>query len=299
MWSAAVLLATCVVVAVVAVVAEDAAGTQPEGVCPRIVPRDEWGARLPKLVTEMQNPVTTVVIHHTASPAYCATTADCIAAMQSMQVYHQDGNGWDDIGYSFAVGGDGRVYKGRGWNRIGAHAPPYNADSIGITLIGDWSNEAPPKVMLDAVEWLIRCGVDTGRIAPNYQLVGHRQVRHTECPGNGLFAVIQTWDHWVQDPAPPARRPGLEHHHHAEAAAVAPLLVVPETPEPQTPAAAAGLYDPSTPDAEQAVEVVEVRPLNKRSLWDRLVTIWEKEAMRQAAIARREELAALQQQDAS
>lgn len=43
-----------------------------------------------------------------------------------------DSNGWDDIGYSFIVGEDGNVYEGRGWRRVGAHAPNYNSNSIGF-----------------------------------------------------------------------------------------------------------------------------------------------------------------------
>ncbi|KAE8746889.1 peptidoglycan-recognition protein [Frankliniella occidentalis] len=273
-------------------------------VCPRIVPRDEWGARPPKAVLEMHNPVSTVVIHHTYSPSYCASAAACEEAMRSMQ--------------TFAVGGDGRVYKGRGWNRVGAHAPPYNQDSIGITLIGDWTAQAPPKEMLDAVSWLIRCGVDTGRIAPDYQLIGHRQARDTACPGDGLFAVVRTMPRWTATPAPP------KHHGLSAAAPAAPALdhlssdlpipaaAVPEAPAAATaaaapvvlevsatpsPAARAGTYDPSTPVASR--DAVEVRQLNKRaslragSLWDRLVLIWEHEAARQES-----EAAAAASQDA-
>lgn len=40
---------------------------------------------------------------------------------------------------SFAIGGDGQIYEGRGFNVIGAHAPKYNDKSVGICLIGDWS----------------------------------------------------------------------------------------------------------------------------------------------------------------
>lgn len=57
-----------------------------------------------------------------------------------MQDMHQLKNGWNDIGYSFAIGGDGRIYHGRGFNVIGAHAPRYNDKSIGICLIGDWTS---------------------------------------------------------------------------------------------------------------------------------------------------------------
>lgn len=58
-----------------------------------------------------------------------------------MQDYHQLQRGWNDIGYSFAIGGDGMIYVGRGFNVIGAHAPKYNDRSVGICMIGDWRSE--------------------------------------------------------------------------------------------------------------------------------------------------------------
>lgn len=61
--------------------------------------------------------------------------------MQKIQNLHQLSNGWNDIGYSFAVCGNGRIYMGRGYNVIGAHAPQYNDKSIGICLIGDWRSK--------------------------------------------------------------------------------------------------------------------------------------------------------------
>lgn len=61
--------------------------------------------------------------------------------MRKMQDMHQLNNGWNDIGYSFAIGGDGRIYHGRGYGVIGAHAPRYNDKSIGICLIGDWTSK--------------------------------------------------------------------------------------------------------------------------------------------------------------
>ena len=61
--------------------------------------------------------------------------------MRKMQDMHQLQNKWNDIGYSFAIGGDGEIYHGRGYNVIGAHAPRYNDKSIGICLIGDWTSK--------------------------------------------------------------------------------------------------------------------------------------------------------------
>jgi hypothetical protein len=42
---------------------------------------------------------------------------------------------------SFAVGGEGRVYEGRGWTTVGAHAPGYNSQSMGLVLIGDFQSK--------------------------------------------------------------------------------------------------------------------------------------------------------------
>lgn len=52
-----------------------------------------------------------------------------------------DDRQWFDIGYNFVIGEDGNVYEGRGWDYVGAHAPGYNTQSIGICVIGDFSGE--------------------------------------------------------------------------------------------------------------------------------------------------------------
>lgn len=165
-----------------------------------IVSRSDWNAKPPKAVENMTNPVPFVVIHHSYIPAACETKDDCIKAMQSMQEFHQGDRGWNDIGYSFAVGSDGRAYEGRGWSTVGAHAPRYNNKSIGICVIGDWMEKIPPKNQLDTVKNLIDYGVQEGKIIKNYTLIGHRQVRKTECPGTKFYNEISTWPHYSELP---------------------------------------------------------------------------------------------------
>lgn len=82
-----------------------------------------------------------VIIHHSYIPSAKYTESECKEAMRSMQNAHQITNGWNDIGYSFAICGDGRIYQGRGYNVVGAHAPRYNDKSIGICIIGDWRSK--------------------------------------------------------------------------------------------------------------------------------------------------------------
>eukprot|EP00099_Drosophila_melanogaster_P028248 NP_731575.1 peptidoglycan recognition protein LB, isoform C [Drosophila melanogaster] len=163
----------------------------------RLLSRSDWGARLPKSVEHFQGPAPYVIIHHSYMPAVCYSTPDCMKSMRDMQDFHQLERGWNDIGYSFGIGGDGMIYTGRGFNVIGAHAPKYNDKSVGIVLIGDWRTELPPKQMLDAAKNLIAFGVFKGYIDPAYKLLGHRQVRDTECPGGRLFAEISSWPHFT------------------------------------------------------------------------------------------------------
>lgn len=69
--------------------------------CPRIISRNEWGARPPKSVSLMNLPVNITVIHHSVmGEGECFTQADCMKVMKEIQVFHMDGNGWDDIGYT-------------------------------------------------------------------------------------------------------------------------------------------------------------------------------------------------------
>lgn len=37
------------------------------------------------------------------------------------------------------IGGDGNVYEGAGFHKVGAHTRGYNSRSIGIAMIGNFS----------------------------------------------------------------------------------------------------------------------------------------------------------------
>ncbi|KAJ8712951.1 hypothetical protein PYW08_008255 [Mythimna loreyi] len=160
------------------------------------VDRENWGARPPNGFTPLSLPVPYVVVHHSYIPPDCETTAACERSMRVMQDMHQINNGWVDIGYNFAVGGEGSVFEGRGWNAVGAHATTFNVKSIGICMIGDFVGKLPPAAQIQSLKDLIAAGVEQGYIRPDYKLIGHRQVSATECPGQALFDEISTWDHF-------------------------------------------------------------------------------------------------------
>ena len=56
---------------------------------------------------------------------------------------------YEDIAYSFLVGEDGRIYEGRGWNKVGAHSYRYNSRSYGISFIGNYNFTLPNNAALN------------------------------------------------------------------------------------------------------------------------------------------------------
>lgn len=104
--------------------------------------RKEWQAR-PPIARELMDktPKPYVVIHHGGITHYCYDVKTCSAIVREYQNLHLDERGWYDIGYSFVIGEDGNAYEGRGWDYVGAHAPGYNTQSIGICIIGDFSSK--------------------------------------------------------------------------------------------------------------------------------------------------------------
>ncbi|KAK9302106.1 hypothetical protein QLX08_005824 [Tetragonisca angustula] len=164
------------------------------------IERNEWGAQPPVTnLIKMNLPVPYVIISHTVTE-FCETRSECIFFVRNTQTYHIESRKYSDIAYNFLVGGDGYVYVGRSWDYMGAHAFGFNNRSIGISFIGTFNTVVPPKSQLHAAQRIIELGVENGKIAPDYKLLGHRQVSRTLSPGNALYSVIQTWTHWSPTP---------------------------------------------------------------------------------------------------
>lgn len=65
------------------------------------------------------------------------------------------------------------------------------------------SAELPPENMMNALKNLIQSSMDKGVLSKTHKVLGHRQVRATECPGDRLFQEISTWEHFSAKPAGP------------------------------------------------------------------------------------------------
>ncbi|XP_062593637.1 peptidoglycan recognition protein 1-like [Saccostrea cucullata] len=106
---------------------------------------------------------------------------------------------WDDIGYNFLVGDDGNIYEGQGWGRQGIHVGNNNDKALGVSFIGTFMDKVfPGEAAIGAAKNLIQCGVDLGYISTDYQLLGHRAVKDTLCPGDNLYDAIKEWHNFSE-----------------------------------------------------------------------------------------------------
>ncbi len=114
-----------------------------------------------------------IVIHHTASPR--ETT------VEDIRTWHKK-RGFSDIGYHFVIDGEGIVRKGRDLSKIGAHVKGLNWRAIGIAVTGD--NTVPGMEWTEFQVDVLRTMIQAMRILfPDAKVVGHRDLRPTECPG--------------------------------------------------------------------------------------------------------------------
>ncbi|XP_063824337.1 peptidoglycan recognition protein-like [Ostrinia nubilalis] len=162
-----------------------------------IIPITEWAGSEINRKQELANPVNMVVIQHTASKD-CYSDKLCLQTVNNIRGYVMK-IGFDDIPYSFMVGGNGKVYEGAGWHRVGAHTKGYNDKAIGIGFIGTFVEKLPSPEALKAAKELIEYGVQNNHIAGDYKLFGHRQLSSTVSPGDSLQKEIEGWPHWAKN----------------------------------------------------------------------------------------------------
>ncbi|HJR44774.1 MAG TPA: N-acetylmuramoyl-L-alanine amidase [Actinomycetota bacterium] len=199
--------------------AEAAVGT------PDVITRAEWGANESLKRTSggcrrtFYN-VQQLFVHHTAGANFDTHPK---ATMRAIYWYHTQRQGWCDVGYNFVIAPDGTVYEGR-WARnyapfehhdsesrdgrvvTGAHVSGFNSGSVGVSLMGNYSQvELPPAARRSLAE-LLAWEADRHNLKPEgshtYRnpdtgvrkrlpfIAGHRDAGQTECPGNLVYAAL-------------------------------------------------------------------------------------------------------------
>jgi hypothetical protein len=158
---------------------------------------------------EYSRDIRKIVIHSTATDAEKDVNGDSEfdeedveAMLRAIYYFHAVWRGWGDIGYHYLIDSFGNVYEGKsgGDYVIGAHAYCGNTGTIGVSFIGDYPNNLPSNAALNSAEKLL------GELANLYELeldefsrwhdknsrnlIGHRDVVATECPGDRLYAYL-------------------------------------------------------------------------------------------------------------
>ncbi len=183
---------------------------------PPIVLRAAWGAdeSIRRAPPSYASSLRFAIVHHTAGQNDY-TRVQAPAIVRGIELYHVQGNGWNDIGYNFLVDRFGTVYEGRyggiDRNVIGAHALGFNTGSVGVAVLGTYGSKAPSQAAQDALEKLLAWRLDIAHVNPLGLLTvisggseryakgipvtlraisGHRDTGFTECPGNALYARL-------------------------------------------------------------------------------------------------------------
>lgn len=122
-----------------------------------------------------------IVVH------YSATYEDQDLGVDDIRSMHKK-RGFNDVGYHYVVKRDGTVQKGRPESVVGAHVAGKNSDSIGVCGIGGLNRATGPNVGVKnwtpaqeaAILTLLK---DLKRRYPGADVVGHRDLAATLCPG--------------------------------------------------------------------------------------------------------------------
>jgi hypothetical protein len=183
---------------------------------PPIITRLAWGANesIRRAAPLYAPAVRYALVHHTAGTnAY--SRAQSAAIVRGIMIYHVKGNGWNDIGYNFLVDKYGQVFEGRyggvDKNVVGAHAQGFNTGSVGVAVIGTYTDAAPSAAAQKALASLLAWRLDLAHVDPLSTLTvasggnprfppgvpvflhaisGHRDTGFTTCPGNALYARL-------------------------------------------------------------------------------------------------------------
>ena len=162
---------------------------------PPIISRAGWGAdeSLTNWEPEYRQPEK-VIIHHTVT-----YNPDPLATLRAIHYYHAVTRKWGDIGYNYLIDSQGNIYEGRkgGEGVVAGHARGRNEGSIGIALLGDFTEQrmlpAMEEALIEMLAWIAdRYGIAPQGRSPAWGLqlpnvLGHRDVGNTSCPGEQVY----------------------------------------------------------------------------------------------------------------
>jgi hypothetical protein len=161
-----------------------------------LIGRSSWGAKpLGKNFDPMAG-ISRLTIHHTAEIPGMMDRQD-LDLIRAVQRFHQQTNGWADLGYHFLIGRDGHIYEGRPLYAQGAHCGgDNNKHNIGVAVIGDCDRQLPNRIQLAATRRFLDHLQHEHHIRRD-QLFSHRDFKVTACPGRALYEWYQGYKRTV------------------------------------------------------------------------------------------------------
>ncbi|WP_230329232.1 N-acetylmuramoyl-L-alanine amidase [Nocardia aurantiaca] len=196
---------------------------------PKVITRAQWGADESLRCEEptYDDGVSAITVHHTAG-RNDYTKAESAGIVRAIYSYHAKTLGWCDIGYNALVDKYGQIFEGRygGLDRPveGAHAGGFNINTAGVALMGDYEDEAPTDVSIQAIGqyigWRAKvAGIDPEGSTTMYSegsdytkyalgqavnlpnIFAHRDVGNTTCPGDAVYALMDKIRQIAEDTA--------------------------------------------------------------------------------------------------
>lgn len=159
----------------------------PSGGAPHgVIPRNAWakGAPVPALMNRML-PVQRITIHHDGMDTFSSRgEGDAAIRLERIRTAHRSKN-WGDIGYHYLVDPAGRVWEGRPLYWQGAHVGGQNEGNLGICVMGNYEDQYPNDVQLEAVERFVATQMRQYGVAVR-SIYTHRELAATACPGRNL-----------------------------------------------------------------------------------------------------------------
>ncbi len=140
-----------------------------------------------------------LIVHHSAGSN---TSSNWAAVVRAIWDFHVNVNGWADIGYNWLVDPNGILYEGRGDNVVGAHFCGTNGATMGVCVMGDFTDVTPTSGAILKLEELLAwkcCDRDLdplgSGIHPSSGLMlnrisGHRDGCSTSCPGDSFYPLL-------------------------------------------------------------------------------------------------------------
>lgn len=168
---------------------------------PDIESRAEWcpTGDCPEQASPTPTSVTHMIIHHSAGTN---SASDWAAVVRAIWDLHVNGNGWSDVGYNYLVDPNGVVYEGRGYNILGAHFCGTNTNTMGVCVMGNFTEMPPTEEALTALERLLAwksCDIDTDPLGESFHSSSNRVLKHisghqdgcaTACPGDSFYPLL-------------------------------------------------------------------------------------------------------------